>query len=143
MVTPVATTGNCVVTADQAGNNAFNAAAQKTLTLAINAAAPVKLAPKVPAVAAKLKRGKTITVALSATKGSAAKGANVDGLATVVSVAPSSKAFCSATKVVKAGKITGYTVKGLKVGKCSIVVTITGNDIYNALTKTVVATVTK
>jgi len=34
-------------------------------------------------------------------------------------------------------------VKGLKAGKCSVVVTITGNDLYNALTKTVAVTVTK
>jgi hypothetical protein len=104
---------------------------------------PQKAAPKVPTVATKAKVGKTFVVALSATKGTAAKGANVDGLATVVSVAPASKAFCSVTKAVKAGKITGYTVKGLKAGKCSVVVTITGNATYNALTKTVVVTVAK
>ena len=103
----------------------------------------VKKAPKVPTVATKLKIGKTLTVALHATKGTASKGANADGLPTVVSVATASKAFCSATKVVKAGKITGYTVKGLKAGKCSVVLTVTGSATYNALTKTVAVTVSK
>ncbi len=143
VVTAVATSGTCTIAANQAGNDTYSAAAQKTLAITIAAVAPVKSAPKVPTVATKLKVGKLVTVALSVTQGTAAKGANVDGLATVVSAAPASKAFCSVVKVVKAKKITGYAVKGLKAGKCSIVVTITGNDIYNSLAKTVVATVTK
>ena len=143
VVTAVATSGTCVVTANQAGNGSYAAAGQKTLSITITAVAPVKQAPKVPAVATKLKIGKTITVALSATKGSATKGANVDGLATTVTVSPATKAFCSVVAVKKAAKVTGYTVKGLKAGKCLVVVTITGNATYNALTKTVPVTVSK
>jgi hypothetical protein len=143
VVTPVATSGTCTIAADQAGNDLFNAAPQKTLAITIAAVAPAKKAPKVPTVATKAKVGKTFTVALHATKGTAAKGANADGLATVVSVAPASKAVCSVTKVIKSKKITGYTVKGLKAGKCSVVVTITGSATFNALTKTVAVTVTK
>ncbi|MCX8529204.1 MAG: hypothetical protein ORN27_03950 [Rhodoluna sp.] len=143
VVTPVATTGTCTIAADQAGNGTYSAAPQKTLAITIGSVAPAKSAPKTPTVATKAKVGKTFTVALSATKGTAAKGANVDGLPTVVSVAPATKAFCSVAKVIKSKKITGYTVKGLKAGKCSVVVTITGNATYNALTKTVAVTVTK
>ena len=104
---------------------------------------PAKKAPKVPTVATKVKIGKTFSVALHATKGTASKGANADGLATTVTVASASKAFCSVTAVKKSGKITGYTVKGLKAGKCSVVLTITGDATYNSLTKTVAATVSK
>lgn len=104
---------------------------------------PAKKAPKAPTVATKLKIGKTLTVALHATKGTATKGANADGLATVVTVAASSKAICSVAKVIKSKKITGYTVKGLKAGKCSVVVTITGSSTFNALTKTTVVAVAK
>lgn len=104
---------------------------------------PAKKAPKAPTVATKVKIAKTFTVALHATKGTSAKGANSDGLPTVVSIATASKAFCSATKIVKSGKITGYTIKGLKAGKCSVVVTITGSSTFNALTKTTVVTVSK
>lgn len=124
------------------GWKGFSEEIAATGTVTVGGAA-VKKAPKAPTVATKAKVGKTFTVALHATKGTAAKGANADGLATVVSVAPASKAFCSVTKAVKAGKITGYTVKGLKAGKCSVVVTITGSATYNALTKTVVVTVAK
>ena len=103
----------------------------------------VKKAPKAPTVATKLKIGKTLTVALHATKGTASKGANADGLPAVVTVAAASKAICSVAKVIKSKKITGYTVKGLKAGKCSVVVTITGSSTFNALTKTTVVTVAK
>jgi hypothetical protein len=107
------------------------------------AAAAAKKAPKVPTVVTKVKVAKTITVVLHATKGTAAKGANADGLATTVTVAAASKAYCSVAAVKKSGKITSYTVKGLKAGKCSVVVTITGNATYNSLTKTTVVTVSK
>jgi len=113
---------------------------------------PAKKTPKAATVASKLKIGKTITVGLHATKGTAAKGANADGLATVVSIATASKKICTATKVVKNKKITGYTIKGLKAGKCSVVVAIgttlasTGKPAvpaFNALTKTTSVTVSK
>jgi hypothetical protein len=104
---------------------------------------PAKKTPKAATVATKVKVGRTFTIALHTSKGTATKGANADGLATVVSVATASKAFCSATKIVKSGKITGYTIKGLKAGKCSVVVTITGSSTFNALTKTTVVTVSK
>jgi hypothetical protein len=92
-----------------------------------------------------VKAKKSVTVKLHASKGTSAKGANSDGLATVVSVASSSKKICSVAKVVnkKTKKITGYTVKGLKAGKCSVVVTITGNSAFNSLKKTMVVTVKK
>ena len=112
-------------------------------TVTVTAVAPAKSAPKVPAVLTKVKVAKTITVALSTTKGTAAKGANVDGLPTTVTIATASKAYCSVTAVKKSGKITSYTVKGLKAGKCSVVLTITGNATYNSLTKTVAVTVSK
>jgi hypothetical protein len=105
--------------------------------------AVAKKTPKAATVATKVKIGKTFIVALHASKGTASKGANADLLPTVVSVASSSKAFCSATKIVKSGKITGYTIKGLKAGKCSVVVTITGSSTFNASTKTTVVTVSK
>lgn len=143
VVTAVATSGTCTITANQAGNDGFNAAPQKTIAINIAAVVPAKKAPKAPTVATKLKIGKTLTVALHATKGTASKGANADGLPAVVTVAASSKAICSVAKVIKSKKITGYTVKGLKAGKCSVVVTITGSSTFNALTKTTVVAVAK
>ena len=110
-------------------------------TVTVTAAAAAKKAPKVPTVTAKVKIGKTFTVALHATKGSATKGANVDGLATTVTT--TTKTICSVTAVKKAAKITGYTVKGLKAGACKVVLTITGDATYNALTKTVSVAVSK
>ena len=112
-------------------------------TVTVTSATPAKKAPKVPTVVTKLKVAKTITVVLHATKGTAAKGANADGLPTVVTRATASKAYCTVTAVKKSGKITSYSVKGLKAGKCSVVVTVTGNATYNSLTKTVVVTVSK
>ena len=143
VVTAVATSGTCTIKANQAGNDAFKAAPQKVLAINIAAVVVVKKAPKAPTVATKLKIGKTLTVALHATKGTASKGANADGLPAVVTVAAASKAICSVAKVIKSKKITGYTVKGLKAGKCSVVVTITGSATFNALTKTTVVTVSK
>jgi hypothetical protein len=92
-----------------------------------------------------VKKGKAITIALSPTAGTATTGANANGLATKVALAAGAKGFCSVTAVKKAGKITGYTVKGLKVNatKCALTITITGNDLYTALTKTVKVKVTK
>jgi hypothetical protein len=60
-----------------------------------------------------------------------------------VSIATASKAFCSATKIEKNKKITGYTIKGLKAGKCSVVVAISGSSTFNALTKTTDVIVSK
>lgn len=114
-----------------------------TATIAAVVTPPAKKTPRLPAVTTKVKIGKTISVLLHATKGTATKGANIDGLATVVSASSASKAFCTVAKVIKNKKITGYTVKGLKAGKCSVVVTVTGSSTYNSLTKTTVVTVTK
>jgi len=102
---------------------------------------PAKKAPKAPTVATKVNKGKTFVISLHATKGTSTKGANSDGLPTVVAVSSASKKFCSATKIVKSGKITGYTIKGLKAGNCSVVVTITGSSAFDALTKTTVVKV--
>jgi hypothetical protein len=145
VVTPVATTGNCVVTANQAGNGTYSAAAQKTLTLAITAVQPAKSAPAAPTVATKVKAGKIVTIALSATGGSATAGANSNGLATTVVLASGAKGFCSVTSVKKGGKVTGYAVKGLKVNatKCAVTINIAGNNLFNSLTKTVKINVTK
>jgi hypothetical protein len=145
VVTPVASTGNCVVTANQAGNGTYSAAAQKTLTIAITAAAPAKTNPTLPTVGTSVKKGKTLAIALAATGGTATKGANVNGLATTVTAGKTAKGICTVTAVKKAGKITGYTVKGLAVNatKCAVTVAITGNNLYNALTQTFVIKVTK
>jgi hypothetical protein len=107
------------------------------------AVAPTKKTPKAATVTTRLKIGRTITVGLHTTKGTAAKGANADGLATVVSIATASKKICTATKIVKNKKITGYTIKGLKAGKCSVVVAISGSSSFNALTRTTSVTVSK
>jgi hypothetical protein len=114
-----------------------------TVTVTGSTPAPTKRTPKAATVATKVKVGKTFTISLHASKGTASKGANSDGLPAVVSVASASKAFCSVTKVVKSKKITGYTVKGLKAGRCSVVVAISGSSTFNASTKTTVVTVSK
>ena len=112
-----------------------------SVTVAGSVTPPAKKAPKAPTVATKVNKGKTFVISLHATKGTSTKGANSDGLPTVVAVSSASKKFCSATKIVKSGKITGYTIKGLKAGNCSVVVTITGSSAFNALTKTTVVKV--
>jgi len=111
--------------------------AQSLLITSSTNATPKK-DPAFPKVATKVKKGKKFTVALSATKGTSAKGANADGLATVVTVSAASKKICSVTKIVnkKSKKITGYTIKGLKAGKCTVVVSITGNSKFKTKSKT-------
>ena len=145
VVTAVATSGTCTIKANQAGNDAFKAAPQKLHVINIAAVVPVKKAPRVPTIATKVKAGKTFSIALHATKGTAKTAANLDGLVTKVVLASSSKGYCSITPVIKSKKIAGYTVKGLKVNatKCSVTITITGNTLFNTLTKTVKVNVTK
>lgn len=106
---------------------------------------PAKKTPRVPTIATKVKAGKTFAIALHATKGTAKTAANLDGLVTKVVLASSSKGYCSITPVIKSKKIAGYTVKGLKVNatKCAVTITITGNTLFNTLTKTVKVNVTK
>jgi hypothetical protein len=114
-----------------------------TITVAGGVVTPALKTPKAPTVATKVKVGKTFTIALHATKGTAAKGANSDGLATTVKVAPSSHGYCSATAVKKSGKITGYTVRGLHAGKCTVLVTITGSSKFKSRNLTTKVTVSK
>ncbi len=116
-----------------------------TVTVTGGTPVVVKKTPKVPTIATKVKAGKTFSIALHATKGTAKTAANLDGLVTKVVLASSSKGFCSITPVIKSKKIAGYTVKGLKVNatKCAVTITITGNATFNTLTKTVKVNVTK
>jgi hypothetical protein len=116
-----------------------------TVTVTGGTPVVVKKSPKVPTIATKVKAGKTFSIALHATKGTAKTAANLDGLVTKVVLASSSKGFCSITPVIKSKKIAGYTVKGLKVNatKCAVTITITGNTLFNTLTKTVKVNVTK
>jgi hypothetical protein len=110
----------------------------KSLFIPNTTNATPKKDPAFPKVATKVKKGKKFTIALSATKGTSAKGANADGLATVVTVSAASKKICSVTKIVnkKSKKITGYTIKGLKAGTCTVVVSITGNSKFKTKSKT-------
>jgi hypothetical protein len=125
---------------DAAGNKGT-----KAVTVTVKALAPVKKTPRVPTIATKVKAGKTFTFYLHSTKGTAKTAANLDGLLTKVVLASSSKGYCSITPVLKSKKIAGYTVKGLKVNatKCAVTITVTGNTLFNTLTKTVKVNVTK
>ena len=145
VVTAGANAGSCVVTANQAGNDSFSAAAQVTKTITVNAAAQVKSAPAVPAVATKLKKGATLKIALSAIGATSTKGANANGLATTVTLAATAKGVCSLTAMKTSGKITSYTVKGLAVNatKCAVTINITGNNLFNSLVKKIVINITK
>jgi hypothetical protein len=117
-------------------------------TVTVTGSTPVvvkKKTPRVPTIATKVKAGKTFAITLHSTKGTSKTAANLDGLVTKVALASSSKGFCSITPVIKSKKIAGYTVKGLKVNatKCAVTITITGNTLFNSLTKTVKVNVTK
>ncbi len=116
-----------------------------TVTVAGSVTPPAKKAPKLPTVATKVKAGKFLTIALHATKGTAKTAANADGLVTKVALTAASKGYCSLTPVIKSKKITGYTVKGLKVhaAKCAVTLTVTGNASFNSVTKTIKVAVTK
>jgi hypothetical protein len=106
--------------------------------------APVaKNTPQAPKVTTRLKVKKSSVIKLHSTLGTRSKGANSDGLSTVVTVAKASKKICSVTKVVKKKKITGYKIKGRKAGKCSVVVTITGNSSFESTTQTTLVTIRK
>jgi hypothetical protein len=102
-----------------------------------------KNTPQAPKVTTRLKVKKSSVIKLHSTLGTRSKGANSDGLATVVTVAKGSKKICSVTKVVKKKRITGYKVKGRKAGKCSVVVTITGNSSFESSRQTTVVKVRK
>jgi hypothetical protein len=125
---------------DAAGNKGT-----KAVTVTVKALVPAKKTPRVPTIATKVKVGKTFAIALHATKGTAKTAANLDGLVAKVVLASSSKGYCSITPVIKSKKIAGYTVKGLKVNatKCAVTITVTGNTLFNTLTKTVKVNVTK
>lgn len=128
---------------DAAGNKG-----SLSVAVTVTGSTPVvvkKKTPRVPTIATKVKAGKTFSISLNATKGTAKTAANLDGLVTKVVLASSSKGFCSITPVIKSKKIAGYTVKGLKVNatKCAVTITITGNALFNTLTKTVKVNVTK
>lgn len=118
-----------------------------TVTVTGSVTPPVikKKTPKLPTVATKVKAGKTLTIALHATKGTSKTAANADGLVTKVALTAASKGYCSLTPVIKSKKITGYTVKGLKVhaAKCAVTLTVTGNASFNSVTKTIKVAVTK
>ena len=103
----------------------------------------LKQSPSSPKVTTRLKVRKSSVIKLHSTLGTRSKGANSDGLATVVTVTKGSKKICSVTKVVKKKKITGYKIKGRKAGKCSVVVTITGNSSFESATQTTVVKVRK
>ena len=103
----------------------------------------VKNTPQNPKVSTRLKVRKSSVIKLHSTLGTRSKGANSDGLTTVVTIAKASKKICSVTKVVKKKKVTGYKIKGRKAGKCSVVVTITGNSSFESSTQTTVVNVRK
>ena len=115
-----------------------------TVTVAGSVTPPAKKAPRLPTIATKVKAGKFLTIAMHATKGTATTAANLDGLVTKVALTAASKGYCSLTPVIKSKKITGYTVKGLKVhaAKCAVTLTVTGNASFNSVTKTFKVAVT-
>jgi hypothetical protein len=141
--------GTCTITVTQPGNATYSAATPYVYNITITEkGVPVtpaaKTSPKYPTVLTKLKAKKAFTISLNATKGSASAGANVHGLVTKIAASKASKAFCTVTAVKsKSKKIVAYSVKGLKAGKCSITVAVTGNALYKTETKTFVVTVSK
>lgn len=138
--------GTCTITVTQPGNATYAAATPYVYNITITEKGiPVaKTSPKYPTVLTKLKAKKAFTIALNATKGTASAGANFHGLVTKVAAAKASKAYCTVTAVKsKSKKIVAYSVKGLKAGKCSVTVAITGNTLYKTETKTFVVTITK
>ena len=138
--------GTCTITVTQPGNATYSAATPYVYNITITAqGVPMaKISPKYPTVLTKLKAKKALTISLNPTKGSTTAGANFDGLVTKIAAAKASKAICTVTAVKsKSKKIVSYSVKGLKAGKCSITVAITGNTTYKTETKTFVVTVSK
>ena len=118
-------------------------------TVTVTGSTPVvvvkKKNPRVPTIATKVKVGKTFAITFHSTKGTSKAPASLDGLATKVSLATTSKGYCSLTPIIKSKKITGYTVKGLKVNstRCVVTVSITGNTLFNSYKKVVKVNVTK
>ena len=138
--------GTCIVTVTQAGNATFSAATPYVYNIPITAQGVPgpKSAPKFPSIGTKVKVKATLPINLHPTKGTTTAGANVDGLITKISVASASKSICSATVYKsKAKKVVAVFVKGLKVGKCTLSVAVSGNAMYNSQTKTFTVTVTK
>jgi hypothetical protein len=90
-----------------ASNSSPNVVASKALS-----------SPALPAIAAKLKNGKTFTIA-------AKKGTTTDGL--VIKVSTKSKT-CSVTKT-----SAGFSVKGKSAGSCALAIAITGNASFRSL----------
>lgn len=138
--------GTCTITVTQPGNATIAAAAPYVYNLTITAKGipGVKSAPNYPSVVAKLRAKQQFVINMHPTKGTAIAGANNDGLITKVTVAAASKSVCSVTPFkTKSKKVVAYFVKGLKVGKCSLVMAVTGNTIFSSATKTFVVTVSK
>jgi hypothetical protein len=138
--------GTCTITVTQPGNATFAAATPYIYNITITAkGVPMeKTSPKFPTIGSKVKVKATLPINLHPTKGTTTAGANADGLITKITVASSSKSICSATVYKsKAKKVVAVFVKGLKAGKCSLSVAVTGNASYNSQTKTFAVTVTK
>lgn len=104
--------------------------------------APAKTNPTFPKIASKVKKGKSITMALSSTRGTTTAGKTAQGL--VAKVTSTTKKICTvATVKNKSKKITGYSVKGVAKGTCKITVAITGNASFNTQSKVLTISVTK
>jgi hypothetical protein len=138
--------GTCTITVTQEGNATFAPAPAYVynITITEKGIPGAKSAPNFPIVMPKVKVAKTMPINLHPSKGTSTAGANADGLITKVTVVAASKKYCSVTAYKAKNKtIVAYFVKGLKVGKCSLSVAITGNAMFNSQTKTIVVSVTK
>ena len=138
--------GTCTITVTQPGNATIAAAAPYVynLTITEKGIPGVKSAPNFPRIDAKLRIKGIFAINMHPTKGTATAGANEDGLITKVTAAAASKSICSVTPYKsKSKKVVLYLLKGLKAGKCTLTVAITGNTIYNSAKKNIVVTVSK
>jgi hypothetical protein len=138
--------GTCTITVTQAGNATFAPAAPYVYNLTITAKGipGIKSAPNFPRIETKVKAKRLFAINMHPTKGTSTAGANDDGLITKVTVASASKSVCSVTPYkTKSKKIAAYFVKGLKAGKCTLTVAITGNTTYLSAKKNFLVTVSK
>lgn len=116
------------------GNTGTEQSFSTTITVASTTV--VKTNPTQPTFAASVKVGKTFTVALSATLGSSTKGANSQGVVTVVASTTPTICTVALAKNSAKTKVVGYTVKGIKKGTCVLSLTMTGTTAYNAVSTT-------
>ncbi|GEM_PF-2267236 len=118
------TVGTCTLTADQAGNEQFNAASTVTVTVQVNS--PVK-------------QGQVITDFLPTVYASVTDQAKINGQATLAATGgPSGNPVIYTSKTPEKCTVSGNVVTFLAEGTCEVIANQAGNDEYHPASQEII-----